>query len=163
MPTWREAVLEGVKGSTRLHEQLAVRVQIEATPSSIDVFAAIVQLNIPFLFQPLDGLLGAYLPKPAPGIVVTTERTLAIQRFTGAHELGHAYMKHDASLDDLSILQRTPFGSHSYDPNEAAADAFAASFLLPKWLLQFHAARQGWNAHSMRDPSLVYQMSLRVG
>jgi Zn-dependent peptidase ImmA (M78 family) len=163
MPNWREAVLEGVKESARLHEQLALRPQIEATPSSIDVFAAIVQLNIPLMFRPLHGLLGTYLPKPAPGIMVTTERSLAIQRFTGAHELGHCYMGHEVSLDDKSILVRSPFGSRSYDPKEAAADAFAASFLLPKWLLQFHAGRQGWNAHSMREPSLVYQMSLRVG
>lgn len=163
MPTWRDAVLEGVKESARLHEQLGLRTQIEKAPSSIDVFAAIVKLNIPLMFRPLDGLLGTYLPKPAPGIMVTTERNLAIQRLTAAHELGHCYMGHEVSLDDKSILNRSPFGSRSYDPREAAADAFALSFLLPKWLLQFHAARQQWNARSMQNSSLVYQMSLRVG
>jgi Zn-dependent peptidase ImmA (M78 family) len=163
MPTWREAVLEGVKEATRLHEQLATRAQIEATPSSIDVFAAIVQMNIPLMFRPLDGLLGTFLPKPAPGIMVTTERSLAIQRFTGAHELGHCYMGHEFSLDDKSILARYPFGSRSYDPREAAADAFAASFLVPKWLPEIHAARHGWNARSMHDPVTVYQLSLRLG
>jgi Zn-dependent peptidase ImmA (M78 family) len=163
MPTWREAVLEGVKEATRLHEQLATRAQIEATPSSIDVFAAIVQMNIPLMFRPLDGLLGTFLPKPAPGIMVTTERSLAIQRFTGAHELGHCYMGHEFSLDDKSILARSPFGSRSYDPREAAADAFAASFLVPRWLPEIHAARHGWNARSMHDPLTVYQLSLRLG
>src|SRR5215470_19446720 len=58
--TWREAVLEGVKEAARLHEQLALRTQIEATPGSIDVFSVIVQLNIPPLFR----LLGTFLPKP---------------------------------------------------------------------------------------------------
>jgi IrrE N-terminal-like domain len=163
MPNWRESVLEGVKEAARLHEQLALRTQIEETPSSIDVFASIVKLNIPLMFRPLDGLLGTFLPKPAPGIMVTTERSLAIQRFTGAHELGHCYMGHEFSLDDKSILARSPFGSRSYDPREAAADAFATSFLVPKWLLQIHAARHGWNGRSMHDPLTVYQLSLRLG
>ena len=118
MSTWREAVLEGVKEAARLHEQLALRTQIEATPGSIDVFSVIVQLNIPPLFR----LLGTFLPKPSPGIIVTTERNLAIQRFTGAHELGHCYIGHEVSLDDKPILKRSPFGSRSYDPREAAAD-----------------------------------------
>jgi predicted secreted protein len=163
MPRWREAVLEGVKEATRLHEELGLRTKIEATPGSIDVFSAIVQLNIPLLFRPLDGLLGTFLPKPSPGIIVTTERSLSIQRFTGAHELGHCYMGHEVSLDDKSILNRSPFGSHSYDPKEAAADAFAASFLCPKWLLQIHAARHRWNARALHDPLAVYQLSLRLG
>jgi predicted secreted protein/Zn-dependent peptidase ImmA (M78 family) len=163
MTTWREVVLEGVKESARLHEELAVRSQIEAVPGSIDVFGAIVRMKIPLMFRPLDGLLGTYLPKPAPGIMVTTERNLAIQRITAAHELGHCYMGHEVSLDRESILERSPFGFQPYDPREAAADAFGVSFLLPKWLLEFHAARQHWNARSMQQAVLAYQMSLRVG
>lgn len=163
MPTWRETVLEGVKEAARLHDELGLRKQIEATPSSIDVFAAIVQLNIPLVFRPLDGLVGTYLPKPSPGIMVTTQRGLAIQRYTAAHELGHCYLGHQYSLDNKSILRRYPFGSRSYDPREAAADAFAASFLVPRWLLEIHAARHHWNAQAMHDPLNVYQLSLRLG
>lgn len=163
MPTYREAVLEGTKEAARLHRQLNLESKIAQTPGGIDVFAVIVQLNIPLLFQPLQGLLGAYLPKPFPGILVSTERNLSIQRFTGSHELGHAYLEHEGSLDDQSMLQRTPFGLQSYDPIEAAADAFAASFLIPRWLLEIHAARHKWNASSLSDPVTAYQMSLRVG
>lgn len=163
MTSWREAVLQGTKEAARLHRELDLESKLEQTPGSVDVFAAIVQLNIPLLFEPLQGLLGAYLPGPFPGILVSTERNLAIQRFTGAHELGHAYMKHDGSLDDQSMVERAPFGSHAYEPNEAAADAFAASFLVPRWLLEIHAGRHHWNAHSLLDPVTAYQMSLRVG
>jgi hypothetical protein len=46
---------------------------------------------------------------------------------------------------------------------EIAADAFAAAFLIPLWLLQMHGRRQGWNRDSMRDPTIVYQLSLRIG
>jgi Zn-dependent peptidase ImmA (M78 family) len=163
MTSWRDAVLQGTKEAVRLQRELGLESKIEQTPGCIDVFAAIVQLNIPLMFKPLQGLLGAYLPKPNPGILVSTERNLSIQRFTGAHELGHAYMKHDGSLDDQAMLDRAPFGSHSYDSNEAAADAFAASFMIPRWLLEIHAGRHNWTAHSLLDPLTAYQMSLRVG
>jgi len=163
MPNWRDAVLQGTKEATRLHRELGSESELEKIPGGVDVFSAIVHLNIPLLFEPLQGLLGAYLPGPFHGILVSTERNLAVQRFTGAHELGHAYMKHDGSLDDPSMLDRAPFGPQSYDHIEAAADAFAASFLIPKWLLEIHAGRHKWNAHSLLDPATAYQMSLRVG
>lgn len=163
MQTWRDAVLQGTKEAARLHQDLDSESRLERMPGGVDVFGAIVKLEIPLLFEPLQGLLGAYLPKPQPGILVSTQRTLAIQRFTGAHELGHAYMEHAGSLDDQSILMRTPFGSRTYDPLEAAADSFAASFLIPKWLLEIHAGRHRWNSRSLRDPLNVYQLSLRVG
>ena len=163
MPNWREAVLEGVKEAVRLHRDLGTQDYIEQSPGCVDVFGAIIRSNIALRFRPLKGLLGAYLAHPSAGILVTTERNLAVQRFTGAHELGHAYMKHDVSLDDTSILDRAPFGQRSYDAKEAAADAFAASFLIPKWLLEIHADRQKWNARSMSNPLWAYQMSLRIG
>jgi predicted secreted protein len=85
---------------------------------------------------------------------------LRIQRFTGAHELGHVVLGHVLSLDGPEILGRAPGG---WADIEVAADSFASMFLLPKWLLQTHARRQGWNLESMSDPHAVYQLSLRVG
>ena len=95
----------------------------------------------------------------APGVVVSTQRPLRIQRFTGAHELGHVVLGHALSLDGPEILAR----GNAADEVELAADSFASAFLLPKWLLQLHARRQGWNRANMSDPSAVYQLSLRVG
>ena len=79
-----------------------MRAQVEASAGSIDVFGAIIALETPLIFRPLQGLLGACIP--GPGIIISTERPLPIQRFTGAHELGHVVLGHDISLDGEEIL-----------------------------------------------------------
>lgn len=120
--------------------------------------------NIPLVFRPLRGLLGAYLDEPAPGIIVTTQRPLSVQRFTAAHEFGHAILEHSTSLDDSAILARTPFADRlTYDLQEAAADAFASQLLVPRWLIVKHMLRQNWSRDALQHPEVVYQLSLRMG
>jgi predicted secreted protein len=159
----REAFLEGAQSAARLHERLGVRAEVEARAGSVDVFGAIIALDIPLIFRPLQTLLGACIP--GPGILISTERPLRIQRFTGAHELGHVALRHDLSLDGEEILTRIGHNSGQVrvPEFEIAADGFASAFLLPKWLLRMHARRQGWNRASMSDPNIVYQLSLRAG
>lgn len=157
----RGAILEGSQAAARLLDRLHIREAVEKSYSCVDVFSAIVSLNVALLFRPLEGLLGATVPGPAPGIIISTQRPLRIQRFTGAHELGHVALGHNVSLDGDEILRR--MSDSERDEIELAADSFAASFLLPKWLLQIHARRQGWNKASMADPHSVYQLSLRCG
>lgn len=163
MKSRREAILEGSKAAARIQDELEMRHHVEAQASSIDVFGTIVRQKIPLLFKPLDGLLGAYLPSPMPGIIVTTRRQLSVQRFTGAHELGHARMKHQVSLDDDSMLARAESPSAVYDPLETAANAFATDFLLPQWFLISQAARHKWTRKDLVNPAVVYQLSLRAG
>ena len=88
MKSRRDAILEGARTTAKLHRKFDVRHQVEAQPGSVDVFGTIVKEKIPLMFRPLEGLLGAFLPGPVPGIIVTTQRPLSVQRFTGAHELG---------------------------------------------------------------------------
>lgn len=156
----REAILEGGTAAARLHDQLDVRHAVESSGGSIDVFGALLVLKAALVFRPLDGLLGFCIRGPdRPGVVISTQRPLRIQRFTGAHELGHVYLGHTESLDGEEILTRGgPTSEH-----EIAANSFASAFLLPKWLLQLQARRQGWDRASMRDPQTVYQLALRVG
>ncbi|MFH1554742.1 MAG: ImmA/IrrE family metallo-endopeptidase [Pseudomonadota bacterium] len=161
----RAAILAGTKAAHSLHLDLGIREQCERHGGSrIDVFNAIAKLGATLMFQPLDKLLGAYVPSDEPGVLITTKRPLPVQRFTGAHELGHLYMKHEPSLDDEKILRRAPFGS---DPRagrqEREADAFAAIFLAPAWLLVLILQRQGWTGRDLQDPRIVYQTSLRLG
>jgi Zn-dependent peptidase ImmA (M78 family) len=163
MANWREAILDAAAEADRLHTEMGLELQMEEVPGCIDIFAAIHRARIRFIFKKLDSLLGAYLRHPRPGIIVTTERPLSIQRFTAAHELGHAVLGHTLSLDKDGMLSRTPFRSDRYDIREASADAFASSFLVPKWLLEIHAGRQKWNAACMKDAPFVYQMALRLG
>lgn len=156
----RDAILEGAQAAARLHETLGTRQAVERAGGGIDVFGALLASDAALLFRPLEGLLGFCIKGPdVSGVVVSTQRPLRIQRFTGAHELGHVVLGHTLSLDGEEILGRGALR----DEKEIAADSFASSFLIPKWLLQIHAKRQGWNRASMSDPRIVYQLALRVG
>jgi len=150
--------------AARLHRQIGSRDRVEREGGNIDVFHAILQLELPLLLRPLRGLLGAYLRDPMPGVLVTTQRSLSIQRFTAAHELGHFRLNHDPSRDDEDILRRSPFAARpGYDMQEVEADAFAVAFLIPRWLIMCHCERYGWRAADFSDPIIVYQLSLRLG
>ncbi|MEA2875538.1 MAG: hypothetical protein QOF14_734 [Hyphomicrobiales bacterium] len=164
---YASAVRNGSMAAARLHQAIGTREAMVAQGGSVDVFDASLQLKLPLLLRPLKGLLGAYLPLPRPGVLVTTERPLSIQRFTAAHELGHYRLDHLPSLDDENILRRMamPNARELFGPNmqEVEADAFAVAFLMPRWLIQWHCARQGWTAPNLADPAIVYQLSLRLG
>jgi len=161
----RAAILAGVKAAHTLHRDLGVRESIErAGGSRIDVFGAITKLGAALMFQPLDKLLGAYLPEEELGVLITTKRALRVQRFTAAHELGHLCMKHSPSFDDAGILRRAPFSASSrVERQEREADAFASMFLVPAWLLALLMHHQGWTRHALDDPLTAYQASLRLG
>jgi Zn-dependent peptidase ImmA (M78 family) len=157
----RSAVLE----ANRLHRDLAIQARVIRGNGRVDVYDAISRLDVPLFFTKLDGLLGAYYRHPSPGILVTTERPLNQQRFTAAHELGHHWLGHAPSIDDTqSALRRMPFQQGRGDGiQEIGAETFAASFLLPRWLLDWHCERQDWTDDTFADPVMIYQLALRVG
>ena len=160
----REAILEGTQAAQRLHAELGTRRAFGAgTFSRVDVFGIAMRLGALLLFRPLKGLLGAYLGKPVvpmPGIIVSTQRDLHVQRFTAAHEIGHLYMGHTVpSLDEKIGLWR----GESKDLPEVAADAFASEFMLPRWLYVHHAGRHRWESSALQRPEIAYQLSLRLG
>ena len=158
------AVRAGAMAAGRLHRRLDTQALIGGHGGNVDVFGAIHALDLPLLLRPLKGLLGAYLSSPAPGVLVTTERPMSIQRFTAAHELGHFFMRHEPSLDDESILRRMPMSPEPGNQfQETEADAFAIAFMMPKWLIALHCARQGWTVDELRRPNIAYQLSLRIG
>ena len=160
----RRAILTGTYEASRTHEALGSRKRWERDGGRIDVFDAIDHFGLPLMFQPMEGLLGAYLVRPSPGVLINTRRPLAVRRYTAAHELGHYRLNHEPSLDGEDMIGRTPFaGRLGYDAKEAEADAFAIAFLLPIWLVSGQMKRHGWAASSMREPSNVYQLALRSG
>jgi Zn-dependent peptidase ImmA (M78 family) len=153
--------------AARLHVQLNSEEAMQQRGGNVDVFDAAVNANLLMLLKPLNGLLGAYIPDPGPGALVTTERPLAIQRFTAAHELGHFRLDHLPSLDDENVLRRMtmPAARIAGGPNfqEVEADAFAVAFMMPLWLIHWHCRRQGWLVRDLGTPSIVYQLALRLG
>lgn len=164
MGTTRDAILNAVAAAARLHRDYGAEAAAEEGKGRIDVFRMLADHKIPFMFRPLSGLLGAFLNDPVPGVLVTSQRPLAVQRFTAAHELGHALLGHQPSLDDADILRRTPFSPRpQYELHEIEADAFAAELLTPRWLIVHHMKQQGWTHDDLRYPATVYQLSLRIG
>ena len=156
----RKATLE----ASRLQRDLGIQAKVVRDFGRVDVYDTIARLRVPLMFTRLDGLLGAYYREPTPGVLVTTQRPLNQQRFTAAHELAHHRLGHAPSLDDESILRRAPFQARAGDNlQEVAAEAFAAAFLLPRWLLDWHCERQNWTDADLHDPALVYQLALRAG
>lgn len=158
-----EARLDAVAVANKLHSDLDLRQRVTQGDGVIDVFGAIAELGIPLVFKPLDSALGLCLPAPLSGIMITTRRGLHIQRFTAAHELGHAALEHMGSVDQ-EILERGPnYDEGGRDLQEVAADAFAAEFLLPRWLYKHHIQNQGWTlAYDLKMPETIYQLSLRM-
>ena len=158
------ARLEATAAAKQVHRELDLARRVTEGAGLVDVFEAIGELDIPLVFKPLNSALGLCLPAPLRGIMITTKRGLHIQRFTAAHELGHAVLEHRGSVD-REIVERGPLApAGGRDLQEVAADAFAAEFILPRWLYRHHIRAQGWTvARHLRNPDIVYQLSLRMG
>ena len=158
------AIRRATLASARLHRDLGLQAHTGHESGRIDVFDAIARLGVPLIFKPLEGLLGSYLSEPTPGMLVTTRQPLTVQRFTAAHELGHHQLRHRPSFDDETIISRAPFNpGREDDAQETEAEAFAAAFLLPRWLVGWHCERQGWDDKALHRPEIVYQLALRTG
>jgi len=158
----RKEILEATLEADRLHSEFESKKHADDGDGRIDVFEMLWKRDIPVIFRPLKNLLGAFIDDPAEGIMITTKRSLRIQRFTAAHELGHSIMHHSSSLDGKEILTRGSYAS-SFDIREFQANIFAARLLTPPWLIVRHMKRQGWTRENLEEPLVVYQLALRIG
>lgn len=160
---YENARMVGIQAAMSLSRRLGVRKRLlNGNEGHIDVFSIIEELDIPFTFAELDKALGFCLPHPRSAIVVTTRASLHRQRFTAAHELGHAILEHEGSID-TDMLMRGGQSMTNGDLKEIEAEAFAAELLLPKWLLVHHIRKKGWTlVGHLPNPEIVYQLSLRV-
>jgi predicted secreted protein len=152
-----EAKLEAAVAASAEIDRLGLDVS-----KPIDVFSVIEQERIWLMYQPLDNLLGAYRrTNDNAGILITTRRTVPIQRLTAAHEYGHHILKHMGSVDTDDDIDPQA-GSNVIQ--EVQAQAFAINFLLPPPLI-FRL----WTFHGYpTDPSKVkreqvYRLSLDLG
>lgn len=160
----RDAVLTGIRAASELHERLGLRDRLIRSREGVDIFGVIHEMELPLLFRPLRDLLGAYIVRGEDkGILVTTNRRLPVQRFTAAHELGHHFLGHAESHDDDKTIQLARDISDVSPMQEVEAEAFAAEFLLPKWLVYSVVKNQNWSLSDLTSPDIVYQLSLRLG
>jgi Zn-dependent peptidase ImmA (M78 family) len=142
---------------------MGVRDSLADGHAPVEVFELISELEIPTLCKPLGGYLGAFLPAPYYGILISTKRDHHVQRYTAAHELGHERMGHQESFDNDGCIGFVARGGSNDNAQEIAADAFAAELLAPYWLVSAIVDRQGWTRTQLREPGTLYQLSLRLG
>ena len=120
----------------------------------IDPFAAIDRLGLTLNITKLDNLLGAVIPQGDGGVLITSERSPAIQRYTAAHEIGH-WILHE---DHLRMDGETEVLGRPSSEMEREAQLFAGYFLMPPPLLN-----QAIAAYDLRPggihPEDVYRLS----
>lgn len=125
----------------------------------IDVFDAVERLGLWVTFLPLHNLLGAVLPEGDGGLLITTERSAAVQRYTAAHEVGHWILDQDRlALDgELEVHGTSPA------QRERLAQAFAGYFIMPPPLIHGTATRHGIRRSKVPTPAQVYLTARDVG
>lgn len=120
----------------------------------IDPFAVIDRLGLTLNITKLDNLLGAVVPHGDGGVLITSERSPAIQRYTAAHEIGH-WILHE---DHLRMDGETEILGRPSSEMEREAQLFAGYFLMPPPLLN-----RAIDAYDLRrgaiHPEHVYLLS----
>lgn len=132
------------------------------TMARIDVFYVIAGAELDLFFRPSGDAAGAYMPAEffgAPGIVINSDHPLALQRYSGGHELGHHEFGHGAKIDYETELALRP--ESDVEPDEMLAEAFASWFLMPPELVELILERLG--LERPQTPRDVYQLALRLG
>lgn len=158
MASSSRSILQGYAAAARAHRDLGIdSTIIDRGETRVDVFESANRLGVTVAFKPLRGLLGAYIADTGPGMLITTRRSHNVQRFTGAHELGHHCLKHETNLDDESCIE------NPNDEIEKQANSFASAFLLPSWLIKHLAHRRSLSRSDLCNPRNIYQLALRLG
>lgn len=114
------------------------------------------QADVWVMLKSMDRLLGAFLSGGSPGILLNVERPPGMIHMTCAHELGHFFLEHETTYD-----QRIEYDDDA-ESKEREADWFAYQLLMPRWLVVNLLRRKGW-LNRLRSPSIIYQLSLRLG
>lgn len=123
----------------------------------IDVLSLIAQLDLDLVFNDLRTILGALIPQGDGGIMLSTQRSASVQRYTAAHELGHWVLDHEVAFDTEAELY-TP----THD-REQLAQVFASQLLMPPPLVHATAANHGVTGSANATGSLVYLMARDMG
>lgn len=179
MTSWRDlqaARRAGSLGAQRARRRLGLPLE-----RRIDIFGVIESEGVWLMFQPLRELYGFYRRVgDVAGIVINAHHPVSLQRYTAAHEYGHHVLGHGFSLDDVrnvdgarGINEAADFEdalaarsqAEVGDPlEEAAAQAFAGTFLMPIQVVNRLLAARGLDPDRPNlGPAEVYDLALELG
>ena len=128
-----------------------------AQDAQVDVFALIEQLELELVFNNLKTILGALVPQGNGGVMISTQRGPAVQRYTAAHEIGHWILDHESAFDTEADLY-TPT-----QDREQLAQIFASQLLMPPPLVYAAAARYDLTSSATANGRLAYLMARDMG
>jgi Zn-dependent peptidase ImmA (M78 family) len=151
----------------RLTQELLVQAKVTTPPVPIEEVAKVAGFRL--VMEHLDSeLSGFYLMRAGtPTIGVNIFHPPVRQRFTIAHEIGHARLHADDHYD--RAFRRDPNSAAATDPAEMDANAFAAALLMPaEWITERWAEAtdlldNDWVVKTARDfgvstQSLLYRV-----
>ena len=117
------------RGAKRARE---ARAALDLDPGSpVECLLSVVEARYPVAVAALpEGVAGAcYRTDDGAVLWVNGEQAVRRQRFTLAHELGHAWCRHDGTLEPDTVAT---LSGRTSNPYEIQANAFAAEFLVPR-------------------------------
>jgi len=128
----------------------------------IDIFHIIEEAGIWLMFQPMPRLFGAYKHEnDCAGIILNSNHPPSLQRYTAADEYGHHMLHHSESIDEEEDIAGV---SRARNTQEAAAQTFAADFLMPLQLVNQTLRVMHLPIQSPQlSPVDVYKLSLQLG
>ena len=155
---------------------LALLKQHRITKPKVDVEALARECGLTVAYVDTDGKLSGQLyPDPREAVINTRDRSLARQRFTLAHELGHWQLRHhllgDLPADTLGYAGafEDEGTSEGRSTVEIEANTFAAELLMPSpWIrkipkpLSLGAPHRLAEEYGVSDQAMYYQL-MRCG
>lgn len=151
--TWRTANVDGRRSAKLLRDSLG----LSDTGVPADVFAAIRRLGVHVFRRKLQNsdVSGLYILHPTAGgcLLVNYAEDEYRQRFTAAHEAGHAVMDFAAGHVISKDSERTSF-------RERRANAFAGAFLVPPGAVEQLRRRRGFSREDMATFASRLQVSV---
>lgn len=156
--TRRNDLLSAARKASEVVAQFRAQERIKDGYTRVDPDTIAGAAGVVVMYKPLDRLLGGFLREDdTPGIMVNIARSRGLVHMTCAHELGHYFLGHSSTAD-----QTIEYGSTA-SIIEQQANYFAYNLLAPQWLIAGTMRRMGWTVKDLRNPAVVYQMSLRLG
>ncbi len=153
-----DALMAAARRATEVLEEFEAKKRIQAGYTRIDAERIASASDVVVMYRKLELLLGGFLREEGtPGIIVNWDRPRGLVHMTCAHELGHFALGHESATD---ITVDVPKSAALV---ERTANQFAYALLAPSWLVAQTMRQQHWGRDSLRNPSVVYQLSLRLG